>query len=98
MTTCIELGCGKPAEAYGHCLEHNAENWPLWAAHPLDEPCPPSCPSRDAEIASYVNGWLGETGHNSVVTAADVFLVRMKPVGDRGWIERLIAEADEGWR
>jgi hypothetical protein len=98
MTTCIELGCGRPIPEPGYCLEHQAQFWPLWAEHPLDEPCPPGCPSRDAEIASHINGWLGESGHNSVVTADDVAHVRMKPALDRGWIEQQIADLDQSWR
>jgi hypothetical protein len=51
-TTCIELECTTEAQpGRGYCIEHQAQFWPLWAAHPLDEACPPNCPSRDREAA-----------------------------------------------
>jgi hypothetical protein len=65
---CIELGCDRSAQADdGYCVEHRAQFWPLWAAHPLDEPCPPGCSSRLAEIADfYREGWGREA------TAAEI--------------------------
>lgn len=50
MNECIELGChAEPAQGDAYCLPHRAQFWPLWAAHPLDERCPPGCPSRPRE-------------------------------------------------
>jgi hypothetical protein len=49
---CIELGCRTPrATEDAYCLQHRAQFWPLWAAHPIDEACPPGCPSTAAEMA-----------------------------------------------
>lgn len=33
--------------------------WPAWSAHPLDEPCPPGCPSREAEISDFFRSGYG---------------------------------------
>lgn len=58
MSECIEYGCTEQAGNTGYCITHQAQFWPLWAAHPVDEPCPPGCPSKLAEISDYYqSGW-----------------------------------------
>lgn len=66
------------------------------AAHPVDEPCPPGCPTRLEEIAAYVAGWAGAYGDLDL-TAADVSEALEMPAEARDSVQKIIAQVEESW-
>jgi len=66
--------------------------------HPIDEPCPPGCPTRLDEIADYLNGWLAAYTSEIALTGDDVREALCAPGPHPVQsVERIIVETERTW-